>query len=433
MQRESARPYRVPASLPDLYPLKVGRTAPAGRAFAHELAPAEAVYVLKAYRVVLAWCRRVADPAAGFDAELPAALSSAVAAFPLPRDLRDALVLLCRQLARKRPDPHRIALACLAVGDCGVARAARQTALLWSEAAAASVPLNPRFAWLAGRLHRRWENCREAEYWLMRSFRAAVRIEDRYSQALALNSLGNLYRKTGNYTRSNAFLVRALKRARRHRLTDLEGEILHDLSLLCAAMNRFRDAEKYAGLAFERYGQKHPSLPRLASDLALNWANQGFFDRALGIYQSLLPYFDAPDERLRIVSAMVRCAGAVGAREVFERTWADAWLLAQDPASGPVLASTLVDMGRGAVSLLEWSRAAEALQWAARSAEVSREADMLAAAEAGLDAVQRQSRMDVAPRHARENADSERLADRVKQRLIHVPGASERSLTGRAG
>lgn len=417
MQRESARPYRPPASLPDLYPLKVGRTAPAGGVFARELAPAEAVYVLKAYRVVLAWCRRIADPAAGFDAALPAALSGAVAAFPLPRDLRDALILLCRQLGRKRPDPHRIALACLAVGDCAVARAARQTALLWSEAAAASVPLNPRFAWLAGKLHRKWDNCRDAEYWLMRSFRAAVRVEDRYSQVLALTSLANLHRTTGNYALAKDLLNRALKRARRHRLSTLEGLILHDLSSLSSATGRLNDAERFGALAFECYERNHPNIPKLACDLAYGWLTQGFFERALGVYQSLLPHFDLPEERLRVLAAMVRCAGAIGVQDIFDHCWKDAWLIAHDPQSASVLASTLVDMGRGATSIAEWDRATAALTWAMSAAIESGEADMLVAAESALESVQQHRRVDQQPRHRRENPQSERLAEDLRRHL----------------
>jgi tetratricopeptide (TPR) repeat protein len=420
MQRKSAPSYRAPASLPDLYPLKVARTEPAGRAFARELAPAEAVYVLKAYRVALAWCRRMADPAAGFDVSLAAALGSEVAAFPLPRDLRNALVLLCRQLGRKHPDPHHIARACLAVADCAVARGARQTALLWSEAAAVSVPLNPRFAWLVGKLHRQWDNCRDAEYWLTRSFRVAVRIDDRYSQALALNSLGNLYQQTGNYKLAKDFLMRALKRARRHRLDELEAEILHDLSLLSTAMERFRDAEQFGALAFAKYGREHPHLPKLAHDLAQIWTSQGFFERALSIYTALLSRFTAPEDRLRVLAAIIRCAGATGNRELFERSWGEAWPIALDLISESVLATTLGDMGRGAGSIAEWTRATEALEWAIRSAETAGESDVLARAEAALDAIRNHERVDGAPRHVRENPTSERLAEDLRQRLSCV-------------
>jgi tetratricopeptide (TPR) repeat protein len=410
MQRKSVRPSRAPASLPDLHPLKVARTAPAGRAFARELAPAEAVYVLKAYRVVLPWCRRMADPAAGFDTALPAALSSEVAAFPLPRDLRDALILLCRQLGRKHPDPHRIARACLAVADCAVARGARQTALLWSEAAAVSVPLNPRFAWLVGKLHRKWDNCRDAEYWLMRSFRAAVRIDDRYSQALALNSLGNLYLQTGNFALATDLLTRALKRARRNRLLPLEGEILHDLVVLAVVTGKYRDAERYGALAFERYRDNHPNLPKLACDLAYSWAEQGFFERAMSIYESLLPHYSTADDRLPSLAALVRCAGAIGAGEQFDRYWTDAWEAAQRLTNNAVLASALVDMGKGALSLSDWQRASDALGWAVETARESGEADVAVAAEAAIECIERHRRVDRTPRHRRENAEAERLA-----------------------
>lgn len=422
MQRESDRPSRAPASLPDLYPLRVLRAEPAGRVFQRELAPGEAMYVQKAYSIVLSWCRWIVNPAREFAAAPAAVLRTDLAAPPLPIELRNALTVLCSDLVRTRRDPHQIALACVEVSDCAVARGARNTALLWTEAAALSVPLNPRFAWLVGKLHRKWGNCRDAEHWLRQSFRVAVRIDDRDAQALALNSLGNLYQQTGNYKLSKEFLDRALQRARRHRLRSLEAEILHDLSLLSTAMDRLRDAERYGALAFEKYGEDHQHLPKLAHDLAQIWISQGFFDRALGVYAALLARFQEPEDRLRVLAALIRCAGATGEYELFDQYWDEAWLIAHGAIPESVLATTLADMGHGAASISEWTRATQALEWAMRTAEKARESDAFSRAEAALDAVRNHQRIDGAPRHVRENPTSERLAEDLKQRLQGVRG-----------
>ncbi|HET7231678.1 MAG TPA: tetratricopeptide repeat protein [Longimicrobium sp.] len=418
MQRKSSRSPRGPVFLQDLYPLLVPPSEPPGHTFILELGGAEAIYVTQAHRLVLAWCLREVEPDR-FDVADIRALLRELADTSLTRDVRHALVLLAREFLKKRIDPHRVALACLAVGDCAVARGARKSALLWSEAAACVVPLNPRFAWLAGKLYRKWEHYSEAEYWLERAARVAVRINERYTQALALNSLGNLYRQMGNYARSVELLNRALMRARRHRLDPLEGEILHDLALLSAAMDRFRDAEKYAVLSFARYGNQHPNLPKLACDVAFNWANQGFFDRAYRVYQSLLRQFEAPHERLRVLSAMVRCAGAIRDQDTFDQLWSAAWKLAQEPLGEPVLAAALVDMGKGAVSISAWERATTALEWAVRAAEASGEADMLALADAALSAAHQHLRIDVNLRDVRENSASDRFADSLTQVLDH--------------
>lgn len=421
MQRKPIRPPRAPASLPDLYPLEVPRTEPSPRTFFRELDNTEALFAGRAHALVWSWCRGKAEPAP-FDAAEARALLRELADASLPRDVDRALGRVARQLAKKRLDPMDLALACVEVGDCAVARGARQSALLWSETAAAVVPWNPRFAWLAGKLHRKWDNCRQAEYWLNRAERAAVRVNDRYTQTLALNSLGNLFRQTGNFIRAKDLLVRALKRARRSRLRNLEGEILHDLSLLSTFMGRFREAEAYGADAFNRYGPTHPNTAKLAHDLALMWADQGFFQRAMLVFTSLLPHFKSSDERMRVLAELVRCAGALGQREAFDRYWAEAWETAHVPQTEPVLASTLVAMGKGAASLAEWDRAADALRWAMTRAEQSGEGDMLAAADAALGGVRLHGNVDVAPRHVKENASSDRLAHILKAGLEEARG-----------
>lgn len=410
MQRKSARPSRAPASLPDLYPLKVGQTEPAGRVFFRELPAGEAVHVLKAHRAAWAWCRRGMEPDA-FGSAHPRALLRELAEQVVTRDLSLALVLLARLLARSSADPHRIAVACLAVGDCAVARGARQTALVWAETAAMAAPLNPRIAWVVGRLHRKWDCLPGAEYWLRRAVRSAIRIDDQYAQGLALTSLGNLHVQIGNYPVALELLDRALKRVRRYRLRSLEGPILHDQLLLAVVMGRHRDAEKFGALAFERYGLGHPNLPRLAYDLAYNWVEQGFFERALAVIESLLAnHHESLTERMRALASVVRCTGAIGSRIAFDHYWDEAWSLVQDSACMSVRASTLVDMGKGALSMSEWNRATEALIWAVDSARDSGESDMLVVAEDALASVEGRKRIDRLPRHPRENAQAVKLA-----------------------
>lgn len=410
----------APASLPDLYPLRIISTEPAGRVFFRELPATQAVYVFKSFRVAFAWCRRhEAAPACGSVQMF--AWKREFTAFALEKPLWYPLIALSEQLSRKHVDPRKVANACLAVGDWAIGQGARRTALLFGEVAASAASANPRYAWIVGRLGRKWDRCREAEYWFLRAIRAAVRIDDRYAQALGLNSLGNLYRHTGNFVLSKSFLERALKRAQRFGLMELEGEILHDLTLLSTFMGAFRDAERYGMLASERYGPQHANLPKLAHDLALIWADQGFFDRATGVYRSLLPHFSAPDERLRVLGALVRCAGSSGRRELFDLYWDEAWQIAHDPVAEPVLASVLVDMGKGAAGVADWKRATEALNWALHRAGASREADMLAAAEAALQAVGTHERLDITPRDPRENSKSDLFADSLRQKLHRDP------------
>jgi hypothetical protein len=108
----------------------------------------------------------------------------------------------------------------------------------------------------------------------------------------------------------------------------------------------------------------HPNLPNLSHDIALIWTEQGFFDRALAVYQALIPHFDQPEERLRVLAAAIRCAGATSNKTVLFRYWPEAWMIAERDEAVSARAATLLDMGRGAAGLELWEQAADALTWA---------------------------------------------------------------------
>ena len=377
------------ASIETLYPFRISSGTPPGMLFDRELEAVEAVYLLKVFRLLLAWCRDAEALHRWYGRSRLYTWRNAVEAYPLTTDLRYPLVAIAEQLQEPaKADTQLLSLACLAISDWAISRDAPETALLFGETAAVISAANPRFAWVAGKLFRGHTRPREAEYWLYRSIRVAAAIRDRRAHALGLNSLGNLYRQRGSLALAQRHLVRARMLAKRYRLPDLEGEVLHDLALLFTFKGDYREAEKHAALAFERYGPAHPNLPKLSHDTALIWAEQGFFDRALAVYHALLPHFDAADERLRVIAATIRCAGASGESAIVERYWEEAWMLAGRPDSAYVRASTLLDMGRGAAGLGLWQRAEEALHWARRAAVESDEQDCSAAAEASLELVE---------------------------------------------
>jgi tetratricopeptide (TPR) repeat protein len=404
-----------------LYPIRVSSATSPGFVFDREVEADEATYLWKVFRLLLAWCR---------DAEMlhrfhgQARLytwRNAVEAYPLVPDLWYPLIDIAEQLqAPAVADIDRLSLACLAVADWAISRGAPETALLFGETAAAVSAANPRFAWVAGKLFRGQARPRQAEYWLYRTVHVAAAIKDRRAHALGLNSLGNLYCQRGSITLAHRHLVQALALAKRHHLPDLEGEVLHDLALFFTSKGDYREAEKHAAWAFERYGPTHPNLPKLSHDTALIWAEQGFFGRALALYNALLPHFHAADERLRVIAATIRCAGASGESATVERYWEEAWALVGTPDSAAVRASTLHDMGRGAAGSGLWLRAEAALHWARHAAVERGEHDCFAAVEASLDLVRRQQALDLRPRRSGERPDSDRFADRLVSGLAHL-------------
>lgn len=422
------------ASIETLYPFRISSGTPPGFLFDREVESDEAVYLLKVFRLLRAWCRDAEALHQWYGRSRLYSWRNAVEAYPLTTDLWYPLVAVAEQLQEPAAaDIHQLSLACLAIADWAISRGAPETALLFGETAAVVSAANPRFAWVAGKLFRSQAKPREAEYWLYRAVHVAAAIRDRRAHALGLNSLGNLYRQRGSFALARRHLTRALSLAKRYRLADLEGEVLHDLALLFTIMGDYREAEKHVTQAFERYGPTHPNLPKLSHDTALIWAEQGFFGRALAVYHALLPHFHAVDERLRVIAATIRCAGASGESVTVERCWEEAWVLAGRPDSAEVRASTLLDMGRGAAALGLWQRAEEALHRARRAAVERGEHDISAAVEASLDLVRRQQTLDLRPRRPGERQDSERFAARLISGLarLHdknvVPGEGDAS------
>ncbi|HEV7587206.1 MAG TPA: tetratricopeptide repeat protein [Longimicrobium sp.] len=432
--KQDTPPRASRASIESLYPFRISSGTPPGFLFDQELEADEAVCLLKVFRLLLAWCRDAEALNRSHGRSRLYSWRSAVEAYPLPSELWYPLVAIAQQLQEPASaDVHLLSLACLAISDWAISREAPETALLFGETAAEISAANPRFAWVAGKLFRGRAKPREAEYWLYRAVHVAAAIRDRRAHALGLNSLGNLCRQRGSFALAQRHLVRARALAKRYRLPDLEGEVLHDLALLFTFMGDYREAEKHAALAFERYAPAHPNLPKLSHDTALIWAEQGFFARALAVYRVLLPHFHAADERLRVIAATIRCAGASGEGATVERYWEEAWMLAGRPDSAEVRASTLLDMGRGAAGLGLWQRAEEALHWARRAAVERGEHDTSAAVEASLDLVRRQQTLDLSPRRPGERQDIERFAARLVSGLarLHdqdvVPGEDDGS------
>jgi tetratricopeptide (TPR) repeat protein len=422
MMKQEVGPKLSRASIETLYPFRILSGVPAGFLFDREVAADESVYLQKTFRLLLAWCRDAQILHRCYGHSRLYLWRNAIEAYPLSSDLWYPLIAIAEQLQDPASaDLRLVSLACLSVADWAISRNAPETALLFGETAAVISSANPRFAWVAGKLFRSRAMPRQAEYWLYRAVHVAAALKDRRGHALALNSLGNLYRQRGSFGLAKSHLVRALTLAKRHHLPELEGEVLHDLALLFTFTGHYREAEKHAAVAFERYGTAHPNLPKLSHDMALIWADQGYFGRALAVYEALLPHFEADDERLRVLAAAIRCAGAVGESAVVERYWSEAWMIAAKPEAARVRASTLLDLGRGAAGIGQWRYAEDALAWASRAAVENGEHDCAAIAAASLDLVRRQQTLDLTPLRSRERQEGERLADRLVSGLSHVP------------
>jgi tetratricopeptide (TPR) repeat protein len=379
------------------YPIRVRPPGAEGKAVLREVPEPLAFHTLKALRLVLAWSGGPeTDAPLRRKAEMDRWETEVLTA-PAEQGLWEPLAVLAGQLKRPgRAQASVIGKSCLAVADWASGAGAEETALLFAEAAALAWPDNARLAWVAGRMFRTHGRYRLAEYWLRRAARVAVWSDDLETQDLALNSLGNLFSQQGSFVDALNYLTRALRVARKHRIKGRQGAVTHDLFAVAVLTGDHARAERLAVGAFELYGPGHPNLSKLAHDVAQLWLRQGRFSLVLPVLRVLLPFFQMPHERLRVLASTVRAAGASGERQVYERAWIEAWSIVHNPTAeiSAVLPAALVDLGLGAASLSDWTHATEALSLALEAAEERGAHEEAANAEMGLEMVRRYERVE---------------------------------------
>lgn len=411
MKPNAARPGGHPRTAEFTGPLSIPGGEVAGAEIVRELGAEVSLAVWQTLRGVLMWAAETpeARPAL-FDAEAMRAWECELLVASWEPELRYPLAVLVGELAGD-PTPEPIARACLCVTDWALTREAWSTALAFAEAAALAWPEHPRYAWTVGRLLRKRGRLREAEQWIRRCIRVSVAAGDWEAQALGLNSLGNLFHKQGNYPESLRMLRDALRVARKHRLRERQGEILHDLCVLNMWAGELDRAEPLAMEAFCIYQPGHHRLPALAHDVATLWLMRGHPRRAFSLLKELLDFFDEPEDRVRVAGALARAAGEIGQREAFGRAWLELWELAAIPFVTQTAAAAMLEAALGASALAEWDLSEGALRQAMDVAAEVGEADVLVKAERALEAVRaRVTPQSLRPAEPHRSAKSDTVA-----------------------
>lgn len=373
-------------------PLTIPGGAVGGADVVRELAPDVALPVWQTLRSVLMWAGE--EPALRGDLFEPCAMEEWEAELLMDTwepDVRCPLAVLVGELAKGADaSAETVARTCLCVTDWALERGHVATALAFAEAAALSWPQQPRYSWMTGRLLRIHGRPKEAEQWFKRAERAASAAGDWEGRTLALNSLGNSYYQAGDYRRAATTQQQALRAARKHRLKEREGEVLHDLYVATWYMGATSEADEYARAALEIYKTGHPRLPTLAHDIAFSWVAEGHYSRALRILRELHMYFADPRERIRVLASTARASGGCGEIKVFSEVAEEIWLLADQLGSGQGVASALLELARGASSLGQWDLAERSLAKALEVAQMCSEADVQTQAGEALDAIHAQ-------------------------------------------
>lgn len=389
-----------------------------GAAILDELAPAVALILLKTLRLVNAWSRgheRAGDflgckqmerweedvLLSGVDEQLWAPVAVIASAMRTPA----------------RADSRQIATCCFAITGWVLERGAEGTALHFAEAAALAWPENARYAWVTGRMLRNAARYSEAESWLRRAARVATWRDDHEAQDLALNSLGNLYAQTGRFADAQRCLDRAFGAAHRYRLRDRERAVTHDLFMLNVLRERWPRAEELAARSFDLYAPDHPNLTMLAHDAAQLWLKMGRADLSLTILDTLLPRFEVPEARLRVLASTMYAAGCAEERTAYDTARSEASsILARLGDSPGALVWAMLDIGIGAATMGDWDHAAEALNFTIAYAPRIGIQGVEPKAEAALECVSRRRRLQ-APRRIGLARSSRHLPDKLLRSL----------------
>lgn len=344
-------------------------------------------------------------------------------------DLRCPLAVMVGELADpEAASPEHLAHACLCVTEWALARRATRTALGFAEAAALCWPDHPRYAWMAGRMLRTHGFLREAEQWIKRSVRIAGSTEDWETQALALNSLGNVFYEAGRFRAAQQSQMQALRSVRKHGLREREGEVMHDLFVATAYLGELDQAEEYARVALDLYLPQHDRLAALAYDVAFLWMKRGEYARALPVLRELSKHFREPHERVLVLASTARAAGACSEADIYADLADEASLLAAESESGRGVPYALYELGLGASSLGQWDRAEQFLIRAECAARKRGEADVIVKAEHALSAVRVQrsaEHTELAAAGARGRHTRESLTSRFVLTLRGAPLEAE--------
>jgi tetratricopeptide (TPR) repeat protein len=361
-----------------------------GAALLREHPGALGAVLWKSLRDVSAWTAATPQERAALyppaAAEARAAEVAGAAAEP---ELWGPLLVIQQLLACPDDVDHpRLVHACRAIARWGERRGFTAVQLAFVQAAACLAPEHPRLAYSVGRLARDRGEYARAESWLRASIRLA-RGTDWHTYVLAYLSLGTLYQQLGNLPAARSVTLRGYRTSVRRRVRALHGVALHNLFVLTGEMLDFRRAHEYALAAFRRYGPDHPRFPALVHDVGCFWIQNGHFGRAADVFESVLPRFTRPEDRLLALGNLAYSAAASGRRGVYEVCQAEGCaLLGCDVASPDRAAQVWLNLARAAVALGEHARAEHAAQRAMDMAAPLRLAQIRLEVEALLHDVQ---------------------------------------------
>lgn len=392
-----------------------------GMEILREVSGETGVLLWQAYRNVMFWATaEPADRSTLFAADAGKRRLDELFAANVPGEIVDALVAIGRLLgAADSTAGESVADACRTVSDWAVQHGYEATALAYTQAAALSSPRNAALALAVGRLARRRSEGPRAETWYRHAIMIARQVGDWETYGRAYVALGNMARQRGNFPLAHRMHIKALRSGKRKGLAPIVGQASHDLFVIATETGRSEQAEHFARQAFKAYGAEHELLPALAHDIAYFWMEQGYFSRALPVFEVLEPLFPDARQKLAVRANYIRAAGAASDRERFRKMWNETMKLTREPEAAPVVANSLLEMARGAASLGEWDRAEQTVERAVALASERGEAAVVVRGESLLGSIRsgRSVERAIAARAGRSSDQADALANEMVRSL----------------
>lgn len=251
-------------------------------------------------------------------------------------------------------NPYVIGQVCMDVAQWARASGAVGTAVWFAQAAAFARPDAPGAALAAGALAVEWGRYRRAETWLRRAIALARRTGDWESYGSAYVELGEVYVRTGRAAQAPRFYQQAASLARRQGLREVRARALHGLLRTSLDAGELEVADQYVVGAQRAYGRAHPRLPDLHLDVARLRVLQGQDARALPLLRRHLPTFADAPRRALCHALLAHAAAGLADAPAYERHWADAWALLDDPDSAPAAPLVLRHLSDAATLTEDW-------------------------------------------------------------------------------
>ena len=420
-RRDRAEPLRSTRRWHLPPPLLHGAEPLEGGAILEEMPGKQGLVLWQALRDVLLWTQ--ASPAARlalFAPEAAADRERAILESEVDEELRPSLAALGELL--KNPGAATtadISSACGEIASWAERQGHLATALAFAQNAALASPANAAAALEVARLARGLDDHPRAELWYRRATGAARRGRRWRIYARSFSGLATLYQDRGNLPAAHRFHLRALRGAARGGLRPERAAALHDLFAVAVEAGHTREAERFARDAFAAYPRVHPRLPELAHDVAYFWMEQGYFHRALPLFQAVLPLVRDAEKRMWVEADLARAAAGAGEDELSRDTMERVREQCADPAMAAAAARALVELAHAALQRGDLEAAEETAAEALRLARVRREGRTMLMAEALREAIAAE-RTATGGAQGRAPRASSRRADELAAELLRT-------------